>query len=182
MLLTSALLFLLFLVVLSLFLMFVSSYKLEVRYKYVSVICFVWNCFGREEWVHFWERITVFLVELLFMFLTFNKNEDTLSAKIQWQPLLYAIILGCHIACCTFLECHVWVYPGCFWRLGGSRCRLCCCCWCWWHRALRRAVWLTAKVLSLQLGVTLEPLQNSHLTLLYCRHKQSAELTATGNQ
>ena len=95
-----------------------------------------------------------------------------MSVTIQWWLILRYIILG---STSTFLKCGVWFCPGCFWRLRES-----CCCW--WHWALWRAVWLTAKVLSLQLGISLEPLQSSHLTLLYSRHKQSAELTARGNQ
>lgn len=106
-----------------------------------------------------------------------------MTAKIQGKPLLKRDYSGMS-HCCTFLEGCVWVCPGSFWSLKESCCRLWCrrCCSCWWHRALRRAVWLAAKVLSLQLGISLKPLQNSRLTLLYCRHKQSAELTATGNQ
>ncbi|KAG7242344.1 hypothetical protein INR49_024020 [Caranx melampygus] len=39
----------------------------------------------------------------------------------------------------------------------------------------------TVLLLQAELGISLEPLQSSHLTLFYSRHKQSAELTATGN-
>lgn len=132
-----------------------------------DVLC---ECF---LWKYFWGRKSDFF----FMCTCTTKHVLDTWQKNAVETIF--IWVG-HIKNATFLEGCIWVRRRRFWRLRECRCHLWCCCR--WHQTLRRAIWPTAKVLSLQLGVSLKPLQNSCLTLLYCRHKQSAELTATGNQ
>lgn len=128
--------------------------------------------FGREYSTFEGENQTFF-----FMCTHYHKTCIRYMAKNAVETIF--LWIG-HIKGATFLECCIWVCRRRFWRLRECCCHLWCCCR--WHQTLRRAIWPTAKVLSLQLGVSLKPLQNSRLTLLYCRHKRSAELTATGNQ
>lgn len=106
---------------------------------------------------------------------------------VQWKNHSCRVLSPCSITnkhyckgqnqMCTFLGRWVCLFLGCFRDLNEHRYRLWCCCSWWRGRALPRAVWLTAKVLSLQLCICFKPLQSCRLTPFYCGHKKSAELT-----